>query len=245
MSAPHTPSPFLQNQSPNVLAQRNTLPVSGLSMAMPHIGTTPDSSDQLPKRNSLSQSPNASAEHNPFPSPNLPNPMPLFGTRPIPLEKPSKRKSFSPSEPIEALTPVHIPSSFTPPVSIVQPQISERGSLKRMNSGTPDENDTQLKKLRVEEPTPANDAGIDATGDIEEGSDDEAIEVGPDGLRLVEDCVAALIDDDEENEEVQTCKLCTWVEFSMLLRIQSNNYLVLGLIWDIQLLNLSHSFGQR
>lgn len=45
--------------------------------------------------------------------------------------------------------------------------------------------------------------------DIDDNEEcDDDVEIGPDGLRLEEDCVAALIDDDDENESVQTCKLC-------------------------------------
>jgi len=51
---------------------------------------------------------------------------------------------------------------------------------------------------------------IENPKDDEEESDDEAegIDIGSDGLRLAEDCVAALIDDDEEVEGLQHCKLC-------------------------------------
>jgi hypothetical protein len=44
----------------------------------------------------------------------------------------------------------------------------------------------------------------DEKGDDE--SDDEVIEIGPDGLRMEVDCMAALIEEVGENEK--SCKLC-------------------------------------
>ena len=94
----------------------------------------------------------------------------------------------------------------TSPVSILpEAQLSEPRSLKRGNEDIADAEGEPSKKLRIE-----NQMDIEEPKDDEEESDSEAeaIDVGSDGLRLVEDCVAALIDDDEEAEGVQHCKLC-------------------------------------
>jgi hypothetical protein len=42
----------------------------------------------------------------------------------------------------------------------------------------------------------------------DEESDDGVIEIGPDGLRLEDDCMAALIDEVGENGDLKACKLC-------------------------------------
>lgn len=77
------------------------------------------------------------------------------------------------------------------------------------------------KKPRLDEPGPliepaaAQDLTSDANNtaeannmDIDEESDDGVVEIGPDGLRLEEDCLLALIEEGEEDETLQTCMLC-------------------------------------
>lgn len=65
------------------------------------------------------------------------------------------------------------------------------------------------------EPAAAQDLTSDANNtaeannmDIDEESDDGVVEIGPDGLRLEEDCLLALIEEGEEDETLQTCMLC-------------------------------------
>ncbi|PFH51394.1 hypothetical protein AMATHDRAFT_142741, partial [Amanita thiersii Skay4041] len=43
----------------------------------------------------------------------------------------------------------------------------------------------------------------------EQDESDVEVEIGPDGLRTVKSCLSALIESSEENEELQSCKLCT------------------------------------
>ncbi|KAG6810877.1 hypothetical protein H0H92_009998 [Tricholoma furcatifolium] len=48
-------------------------------------------------------------------------------------------------------------------------------------------------------------------GNNEDEDSEDEIRVGADGLRLVEDCVKELVEDDEDNQGRKTCKLCMWV----------------------------------
>lgn len=51
-------------------------------------------------------------------------------------------------------------------------------------------------------------ASKEADEESVEESDDEVIEIGPDGLRVEDDCMAALIEEVGENGDVKACKLC-------------------------------------
>ncbi|KAG6873767.1 hypothetical protein C0995_011586 [Termitomyces sp. Mi166 len=121
-------------------------------------------------------------------------------------------KSASPVTPFKAVTPMNATVDDPPPVAIVS--ISPIESLKR-SSLTPEEFPTP-KKPRLEEQENV-DSSVESIADTVElptaeedpgESEDEEIRVGPDGLRLVEDCLPDLIEDDEENAEMKTCKLC-------------------------------------
>ena len=116
----------------------------------------------------------------------------------LPGSEPSP-KQLSPIPPTISVPP-------TSPVSISpEAQHSEHRPLKRENEDIADTDGEPSKKLRIDD-----QMDIEKPKDDEEESDGEAeaTDIGPDGLRLVEDCVAALIDDDEETEGLQHCKLC-------------------------------------
>ena len=51
-----------------------------------------------------------------------------------------------------------------------------------------------------------------ALADGQEGEDEEDIAVGPDGLRLISDCLASLFETNEEGG--RTCRLCKYVALS-------------------------------
>jgi hypothetical protein len=65
--------------------------------------------------------------------------------------------------------------------------------------------------LSTETPSLASEAQeamqVDA-GDEAEDSGDELIEVGPDGLRLVKDCLAEIFHEPREEDGAVICKLC-------------------------------------
>ena len=69
---------------------------------------------------------------------------------------------------------------------------------------------TPLPEPPVEVPVPVSEVQeamqVDG-GDESEGSEDEMIEVGPDGLRLVKDCLGEIFYDPKEDGTV-ICKLC-------------------------------------
>ncbi|KAF9464471.1 hypothetical protein BDZ94DRAFT_496160 [Collybia nuda] len=100
-----------------------------------------------------------------------------------------------------------------------RPETSKRGSINM--SDTQDIGDQRYKKQRLEdsdlltERTDGQDPAADVNDtaraegmDVDQESDDGVVEIGPDGLRLEEDCLSALIDDDDEDDTLQTCMLC-------------------------------------
>ncbi|KAG6866446.1 hypothetical protein C0991_003964 [Blastosporella zonata] len=147
---------------------------------------------------------------------------------PLPIGAPVKesQQSASPAEPFESITPMAMP--VDDPITIVSPPPVEQGSLKRLGISmvNMEEFPTQ-KKPRLDAEVQKSDSS--STGpvtavmdppiateekkidDDDEGSDDEEVEVrtGPDGLRLVDDCLPALIEDDEQNGDRKRCRLCT------------------------------------
>ena len=116
----------------------------------------------------------------------------------------------------------------TPPPSFELPQKSGPDPLKRTSvdmTGDVDGGEgQQRKKPRLDsqenvtdhvEPQVAvsgtdmevsNTTRIEAEEQSDDESDDEVIEIGPDGLRVEVDCMAALIEEVGENEKA--CKLC-------------------------------------
>ena len=167
-------------------------------------GTTPNgrSTALVPPPYSHPTSSNQTAS---LPGKVVPSPLPVnaHGTSGPP-------QNVLPSSDPEPKQPSPIPPTIsvppTPPVSIFpEGQLSEHRPLKRGSEDIADADGEPSKKLRME-----NQMDVGNPEDDEEQSDDEAevIDIGADGLRLVEDCVAALIDDDEETEGLQHCKLC-------------------------------------
>lgn len=67
-----------------------------------------------------------------------------------------------------------------------------------------------LKKPRLEiiEDETGNDLVSTTMEEAVESDDDEIIEVGPDGLRVVSDCLESLLIQNGENDAVRTCRLC-------------------------------------
>lgn len=140
---------------------------------------------------------------------------PSFGSMNAPLNQ--IYGSASPAIPFEAVTPMNDIIDDPPPVTIVSTPPIE--SLKRPGLITPDVEELPTpKKPRLEERMDV-DGSVEPAVDTKElpvasaeedpeDSEDEEVRVGPDGLRLVEDCLAALIGDDEENAEMKVCKLC-------------------------------------
>jgi hypothetical protein len=62
--------------------------------------------------------------------------------------------------------------------------------------------------------TQINEASEDEDSDDDDDDDDgEVIEVDGDGLRLREQCVALMMDDDDNEEAKQICKACKQVPF--------------------------------
>ncbi|KAF8165478.1 hypothetical protein B0H34DRAFT_671312 [Crassisporium funariophilum] len=90
----------------------------------------------------------------------------------------------------------------------------KRNSMTLLESSSNSTEEPQ-KKARLDEPNPESTGGavavasenamqVDAVEDNE--SDEEEVEVGPDGLRLVKDCIAGLFG--EEEGGIRNCKLC-------------------------------------
>ena len=118
-------------------------------------------------------------------------------------------------------------------------------SLKRDSSTRSEDNHNpaeQLqKKLRLEEPQlelttiePIADGMADGTQmDIDE--DDDIVEVGPDGLRLVKDCISDLFGEESDSERERYCKLCMSVLFAYPSLYSRSQPFILALvvIWDI------------
>jgi hypothetical protein len=95
------------------------------------------------------------------------------------------------------------------------------------------------KKPRVEDQTGGN---VKVENDGEE-SDEEIFEVGPDGLRLIEDCVGALMEEDEATEGVLNCKLCVLVDPPFFYSHKTTKFYQhtgLGTIWAIRQTHHNH-----
>ncbi|KAJ7167489.1 hypothetical protein C8R46DRAFT_251036 [Mycena filopes] len=137
------------------------------------------------------------------------------------LSFPAPKRSHSPPEAHEAVTPPLDASA--PAVTVVVPDQAQPNQdpnsqspslpLKRA-SPTADEEDEARKRARVEEPVVKTETeaevkmevddslggagqGGGAAGEEDEEEEDGFIEVGPDGLRTVRDCVDAVFDADE------------------------------------------------
>ncbi|KAG6890544.1 hypothetical protein C0992_000804 [Termitomyces sp. T32_za158] len=139
---------------------------------------------------------------------------PSFGSMNTPVNH--IHASASPVTPCEAVTPMNGTIEDPPPVTVVATPPIE--SLKRPSLVINVEELPTPKKPRLEEQKNVGDSAKSAgdTGELSlasaeedpEESEDEEIQVGPDGLRPVEDCLPDLIEDDEENAEMKLCKLC-------------------------------------
>ncbi|KAG5342543.1 hypothetical protein C0989_000671 [Termitomyces sp. Mn162] len=123
-------------------------------------------------------------------------------------------ESVSPATPFEVVTPMNPtidnPSSVTivstPPIeSLKRPSLEELPIPKKPRLEEENNADRSVEPDVETVESPVNSVREENS----ENSEDEEIQVGPDGLRLVEDCLPALIEDDEENAEMKTCKLCT------------------------------------
>ncbi|KAG6869265.1 hypothetical protein C0993_000018 [Termitomyces sp. T159_Od127] len=143
---------------------------------------------------------------------------PSFGSTNIPRD--DMHESASPVALSEAVTPMNSTIDAPSPVTIVSTPPIE--SLKRPSLSISNVEELPTpKKPRLEEQGDV-DGSVELVGDIvetpvssaeedpedSEDDEDEEIRIGPDGLRLVEDCLPALIEDDEENVEMKICKLC-------------------------------------
>jgi hypothetical protein len=135
--------------------------------------------------------------------------------------------STSPVASPVASQPVNDALSFSASIS---PQPQQINSLKRdSSSGSEDQHDLTeqlLKRPRLEIPQlqlPTN-TQIEPIADDTENVDqmdvdeDEAVEVGPDGLRLVDDCISDLFGEEGQGEkgEGRYCKLCMLVLYLCL-----------------------------
>jgi hypothetical protein len=114
----------------------------------------------------------------------------------------------------------------TPTPSVASPPKSGLDALKRTNvdmSGDSNDSEAQQRKKprldgqengaeHVERQAAVSNTGMEVDvisgKEEDEESDDGVIEIGPDGLRLEEDCLAALIDEIEEDGDLKVCKLC-------------------------------------
>ncbi|KAG5639288.1 hypothetical protein H0H81_004949 [Sphagnurus paluster] len=139
-------------------------------------------------------------------------------------------ESVSPAEPIEAMTPVDTESCGNVQViSTVQSPMHEAKCLKRPSSAissVEEQHEQKKQRLEGQESTgtetklePLAQRVQDEDEDEDGSSDDGEIELGPDGLRLVEDCLSLIIDDNEQDEDMQICKLCTSVVLSLSLHM--------------------------
>ncbi|KAF8076480.1 hypothetical protein FPV67DRAFT_1664741 [Lyophyllum atratum] len=138
---------------------------------------------------------------------------------PVPVGDTDLHTSGSTAEPVQAMAPMDVTPKDVSAISVASFPAPEQESLKRASSAvsTADEGQ-QHKKQRLEGQEQPGDVAQHPTGmdqDVthvhrndDEESEDGDIEIGPDGLRTVEDCISALMDDDEENDELQTCQLC-------------------------------------
>ncbi|KAG6821632.1 hypothetical protein H0H93_000141 [Arthromyces matolae] len=144
---------------------------------------------------------------------------------PLPINAADNNEPTSP-RPFEAITPINegdaLPIAIVsspPTASLKRPSLSpsnvdELPSAKKARVDSDVVNDTkhagQSPKAGHSPAEVAVEEGeLEEVEEEEEDSEEEEIRVGPDGLRLVEDCLPALIEDDEESEELKTCKLCT------------------------------------
>ncbi|KAG5648990.1 hypothetical protein DXG03_000339 [Asterophora parasitica] len=222
LSLSSTPQPGLSN-IPQQLSMAGPAPPS---VATPLNAPTPIQSRQpTPFTNPLSGAlsslqqdvrPVANASVDPFESPPADacdEPKPTSSEH---ISADNIHDSVSPDEPTEATTPMDVTPGDASAISIAP---HGQGSLKRPGSAlSSTEEYHESKKQRLIEDVaapiePKTEPDLDVVAKCEEQADEEGseegdTELGPDGLRLVEDCLAALIDDDEENEEIQTCKLC-------------------------------------
>ena len=157
-----------------------------------------------------------------------PLPNPLQTTAPIePLEH---RRTDDPASPPNqtAMNQPVLYGHATPIPSVASPSKSGPDASKRTSidmSGGSDGIDTHQRKkpkldnqencIERDEGQPAiSGTSIDAIGisgnedNDDDESDDGVIEIGPDGLRLEGDCIAALIEEVGENGDLMACKLC-------------------------------------
>lgn len=116
--------------------------------------------------------------------------------------------------------------SATPAPSYDSLPKSGPDALKRTSvdmSGDPNEGEAQHRKkprldgqehgaAQVEGQVAISDTGMEVNdisrNEEDEDSDDGVIEIGPDGLRLEDDCMAALIEEVGEDGDLKVCKLC-------------------------------------
>ncbi|KAF5388127.1 hypothetical protein D9615_000482 [Tricholomella constricta] len=212
-STPHPGPPNIIIKLPKTSPAPTSTPVSPLNAATP-IQPHPSTPPSLPGANTPPQEQDVKPLQNSPVEPAEDLDKPVHSLELISTDK--TYDSVSPAEPIEVM----IPTDVTPgDDSVISIDLHEQASLKRPSSAlSPLKEQHESKKPRLGEEVQADGvtpavaqtepelAGVQEEDDEE--SEDGDIEIGPDGLRLVEDCLGALIDDDEENEEVQTCRLC-------------------------------------
>lgn len=114
-------------------------------------------------------------------------------------------------QPSESTTPtdLHLGSEGA---QVVSP-VGLKRSIDGVSHDVLDHIEGSLKKPRLEiiKDETGNDPVSTTMEEVEESDDDEAIEVGPDGLRVVSDCLESLLIRNEENDAVRTCRLCELV----------------------------------
>jgi len=113
------------------------------------------------------------------------------------------------------------PSESTAPTDLhsgsEEAQIVSPVGLKRLidevSHDVLDHTEDSLKKPRLEiiKNETGNDLVSTTMEEAVESDNDEVIEVGPDGLRVVSDCLESLLIRNAENDAVRTCRLCELV----------------------------------
>ncbi|TFK43667.1 hypothetical protein BDQ12DRAFT_190495 [Crucibulum laeve] len=122
----------------------------------------------------------------------------------------ASRKSNSLS--MEVATPADecVPSAIVVETSpVIGTESVKRSSTEMLDGSSMDE---CRKRARLSDVVEQNDEAAAGTEngavDEEDEEDEEEIVLGPDGLRLVNDCLELLFEEDAENEEIKTCQLC-------------------------------------
>jgi hypothetical protein len=116
-------------------------------------------------------------------------------------------------QPSEGIAPTDLHSG-SEGAQIVSP-VGEglKRSIDEVSHDVLDHMEDSLKKPRLEitKSETGNDLVSTTMKEAVESDDDEAVEVGPDGLRVVSDCLESLLIRNAENDAVRTCRLCELV----------------------------------